>query len=55
MTERFENTAKLKKKMSKVWKKSFDLPVLRKAISEFCPQLEAVVKENCGPIKVNFE
>ena len=54
MTERFENTDQLKKKIRKVWKKSFDLPVLRKAISEFSPRHKTVVEENGRPIKAHF-
>ena len=38
----------------KVWKNACDVPTLRKAIMQFRPRLEAVVKENGGPIKIHF-
>ena len=53
-TVRFENINQLKRKIRKVWKDSFDLPTLRKAIMQFRPRLQTVVEEDGGPIKVHF-
>ena len=52
--ERFQNIDELKKRIRQVWKQSYDLDTLRKAIQQFRPRLKAVVKENGGPIKSHF-
>ena len=52
--ERFGSLDKLKKRIRRVWKSSIDVEALRKAILQFRPRLEAVVKENGGPIKKHF-
>ena len=52
--ERFQNIDELKKRIRQVWKQSYDLGTLRKAIQQFWPRLKAVVKENGSPIKSHF-
>ena len=52
--ERFQNIDELKKRIRQVWKQSYDLDTLRKAIQQFQPRLKAVVKENGGLIKSHF-
>ena len=51
---RFQSIDELKKRIRRVWKKSYDIDTLRKAILQFRPRLQAVVKENGGPIKTHF-
>ena len=53
-SERSKSIKELKKQIRKVWKNACDVPTLRKAIMQFRPRLEAVVKENGGPIKIHF-
>ena len=52
--EPFQNLDELKKRIQKVWKDSYDLDTLHRAIRQFRPRLLAVVKEDGGPIKSHF-
>ena len=54
VTGPFENIDTLKRKIRKVWKHSFDIGSLRKAILQFRPRLQAVVDKDGGPIKTRF-
>ena len=52
--EPFQTLDELKKRIRKVWKDSYDLHTLRKAIQQFRPRLKTVVSEDGGPIKSHF-
>ena len=52
--EPFNNLDELKKRIRKVWKDSYNLDVLQKAINEFRARLKSVVSEDGGPIKYYF-